>query len=69
MGKLLNHTSSEVARERGLNSAKILSEVTGVDGSSHTCISKSRYLGYRRSKNQKVGITSSEVTSYDPPRS
>jgi hypothetical protein len=43
--------------------------VTGVDDSSHTCVSESRYLGYRRSKTQKVGIASSEVASYDPLRS
>jgi hypothetical protein len=48
---------------------EILSEVMGVDGSSHTCVSESRYLGHRRSKNQKVGMASSEVASYDPLRS
>jgi hypothetical protein len=39
-----------------------------VDGSSHTCASEFRYLGYRRLENQKFGIASSEVASSEIPQ-
>jgi hypothetical protein len=42
-------------------------EVTGVDGSSHTCTSEFRSLRYRRLENQKFGIMSSEVASSETP--
>jgi hypothetical protein len=35
-------------------------EVTGVDGSSHTCASEFHHLGHQRLENQKFGIASSE---------
>jgi hypothetical protein len=62
-GKLFNFASSEVTRERDRDSAEVPIEVTGVDGSSHTCASESRCLGHRRLENQKFGIASSEVAS------
>jgi hypothetical protein len=61
--------SSEGMIVQGCDSVEIPSEVMGVEDSIHTCVSESRYLGYRRLKIQKVGIASSEVTSYDPLRS
>jgi hypothetical protein len=67
-GKLFNLVSSEVARERGSDSVEVPREVTGVDGSSHTCASEFRYLGYRRLENQKFGIASSEVASSEIPQ-
>jgi hypothetical protein len=61
-----SYSTSRVAKSRGSEIAiawKSLIEVTGVDGSSHTCASESRCLGHRRLENQKFGIASSEVAS------
>jgi hypothetical protein len=50
------------------DSMEVLIEVTGVDGSSHTCASEFRCLGYRRLENQKFGFTSSEVARRKIPQ-
>jgi hypothetical protein len=42
--------------------------VTGVDGSSQTCASEFRYLGYWKLENQKFGIVSSEVANRKIPQ-
>ena len=66
--KLFDPERSEVGRERGSNSTKVSREATGVDGSSHTCASEFRYLGYRKLENQKLGIASSKVASSEIPQ-
>jgi hypothetical protein len=66
--KLFNLASREVTRERSHDSTEVSREVTGVDGSSHTCASEFRYLGYQRLENQKFGIASSEVVSSEIPQ-
>jgi hypothetical protein len=51
----------ERSREwRDRDSVEVPIEVTGVDGSSHTCASDSQCLGHRRLENQKFAIVSSE---------
>jgi hypothetical protein len=67
-GKLFKLASSEVARERGSDSAEVPREVTGVDELSHTCASEFRHLGYRRLENRKFGTASSEVASSEIPQ-
>jgi hypothetical protein len=57
-----------VAIVRGRDSAEVPREVTGVDGSSHTCASESSVPRVSRVVEPKVGIAS-EVASSDPPRS